>query len=367
MKTTLKTIVVGMSGGIDSTITAYLLKKEGHDVIGITMRIWDKTSSVGKSVKSGCYGPGEDKDIEDARKAAEKMGIPYHVVGLQEEYKKSVLDYFRNEYLAGKTPNPCIVCNQKIKFGLLLDKAYKLGIHFDFFATGHYARKEFSSNTQRYLLKKSVDPQKDQSYFLYRLNQEQLGKILFPLGHYLKTQVQEVAIGIGFKNFVDKPESQDFYEGNDYAAFFQNGKIQPGDIVDMSGRVLGRHDGIIHYTIGQRKGLNLGGLKEPLYVIQLDACQNRVIVGHQKDLFSSSLIAGELNWVSIPMLETKIRAQAKIRLHHMEKVCSISPYGSNQVKVDFDEPQMSVAPGQSIVVYDGDSVVGGGVIKEVLA
>ncbi|MBF0477977.1 MAG: tRNA 2-thiouridine(34) synthase MnmA [Candidatus Omnitrophica bacterium] len=364
MNNKFQTIAVGMSGGVDSTVAAYLLKEEGHKVIGITMKIWDNSFAVNGPLRSGCYGPGEEKDIEEAQKAAKRLGIPYYVVGLEEEYKNSVLTYFREEYLCGKTPNPCAICNQKIKFGLLLDKAQQSGIKFDSFATGHYVRAEFDSTSSRYLLKKGLDQKKDQSYFLYRLNQGQLKKVCFPLGKYSKQEIKDLAEKIGFKDFVEKPESQDFFEGSDYSVFFKDQQILPGDIVDLSGKVVGRHEGLIHYTIGQRKGLNLGGLKEPVYVIRIDSCHNQIVVGLKENLLSDSLLVNELNWISIPEITSKIKAYAKIRSQHIEQPCTIIPFNSNRVKVEFDQPQMSITPGQSIVFYDGDSVMGGGIIDK---
>jgi tRNA-specific 2-thiouridylase len=365
-KENLKTIAVGMSGGVDSTVAAHLLKKQGHNVIGITMKIWDNSSSKKGYSRSGCYGPGEDKDIEDAQKAAKKIGVPHYVLNLQEEYEQAVLDYFRNEYIRGKTPNPCVICNQKIKFGLLLDKAQQSGISFDSFATGHYARIEQDPQSRRFFLKKSIDPKKDQTYFLYRLKPEQLNKTLFPLGGLLKNEVKKMASEIGLKDIADKPESQDFYEGDCYADFFEDSDSQPGAIIDISGCVVGRHRGVIHYTIGQRKGLKIGGLKEPLFVIDIDSRNNQILVGPREYLLTKGLIAEELNWLSIPALTSPIKASAKIRSSQPEKPCEVIPFDANRVRVDFEEPQMSITPGQSIVFYDGDIVVGGGVIQQSL-
>jgi tRNA-specific 2-thiouridylase len=367
-----KTVAVGMSGGVDSSVAAFLLKKQGYGVIGVTMKIWDSdpypnrtraTIHESRATAHGCYGPGEAKDIEAAQKVARQLGITHHVLDLHAEYDEVVLKYFREEYLAGKTPNPCVVCNQKIKFGHLLDKAQQSGIAFDFFATGHYSRIEQDPQNQRFFLKKSADPKKDQTYFLYRLTQEQLAKVFFPLGGLLKDEVKIIASQIGLKNVADKPESQDFYEGDCYGDFFGQGDSQPGDITDTSGQIVGKHRGVIHYTIGQRKGLNIGGLKEPLYVIALDSQNNRVIVGQQEKLMAKTLIADSLNWISIEPPTSPLKVTAKIRSTQPEKHCTVVPLDANRVRVDFDEPQMAVTPGQSIVFYDGDLVLGGGVIQ----
>jgi tRNA-uridine 2-sulfurtransferase len=362
------TVAVGMSGGVDSSVAAFLLKKQGYNVVGVTMKIWDGSASANpaknRDFRSGCYGPGEADDIEAAKKVAKELGIPHHVLDLHAEYKQAVLNYFRDEYLAGKTPNPCVICNQKIKFGLLLDKAQQSGIAFDFFATGHYARIEQDSpNTERCLLKKSIDPKKDQTYFLYRLTPDQLSKTLFPLGGLLKDDVKKMASEIGLKDMADKPESQDFFEGDCYGDFFEAGDSQPGDIIDTSGQIVGRHSGVIHYTVGQRKGLNIGGLKEPLFVIGIDSQNNRLLVGPRQRLLAKGLIAEDLNWISIAPPASPLKATAKIRSTQPEKPCTLIPFEENKVRVDFDEPQMSITPGQSIVFYAGDLVLGGGVIE----
>lgn len=364
MKEKPKTIAVGMSGGIDSSVAAYLLKKQGHNVIGVSMKIWDGPVFSNGYPRSGCYGPGEDADIETAKKTANKIGIPFYVINLQEEYKQTVLEYFRSEYLRGKTPNPCVLCNQKIKFGLLLDKALQSGISFNFFATGHYAIIE--QNNGRSILKKSADSKKDQTYFLYRLKPDQLNKILFPLGNFRKDQVRKMALEFGLQDLAEKPESQDFFEGDSYTSFFRNSNVEPGDIVDISGRILGRHTGIINYTIGQRKGLKIGGLKEPLYVTGIDSLHNQIIVGPYESLFAKGLVAGHLNWLSVPAPAAAIKVSAKIRLHQPDKPCQVTPIDTNQVRVAFEESQMSITPGQSIVFYDGDVVAGGGIIQQSL-
>jgi tRNA-specific 2-thiouridylase len=358
-----KTVVVGMSGGVDSSVAAYLLKKQGYNVIGVTMKIWQGGGEGNNELKkSGCYGPGEAGDIETAQKVAKELGIPHHILDLHDEYEQAVLKYFRDEYLAGKTPNPCVVCNQKIKFGFLLDKARQSGIAFDLFATGHYSRVELNPQSQKFFLKKSTDPKKDQTYFLYRLTQEQLAKVIFPLGGLLKDEVKKIASQAGLKGLADKPESQDFYEGEGFGDFFDTADSQPGDIVDTSGRIVGRHHGVIHYTIGQRKGLNIGGLKDPLYVVEIDIRKNQIIVGPREKLLAKSLMAEDLNWVSIPVPRGPVIATAKIRSTQPEKSCSVTSIDANRARVDFDEPQMAVTPGQSIVFYDGDLVLGGGVI-----
>ena len=353
-------VLVGMSGGTDSSIAAALIKKQGHDVIGISMEIWDGDSEIGDTTRHGCYSPGEKEDIESAREVAEILGIPFYTVDLKKEYKSTVLDYFCNEYLAGRTPNPCIRCNHRIKFQALLEKAKDNGIECDFFATGHYARIEFDENRKHYLLKKARDIKKDQSYFLSSLTQEQLKRTLFPVGEYTKPEVRKMAadFGLGVEN---RAESQDFIEGG-YLPLIEAG-AQPGQIMDQSGNILGQHRGIPFYTIGQRKGLGITAEK-PLYVIKIDAENNAVIVGGKEAVYSDELIASSLNWIAVSELQESIKVKARIRYNHKETGATVSPQSEDRVHVKFDKPQMAVTPGQAVVFYDGDVVVGGGTIEK---
>ena len=361
-----QTIAVGLSGGVDSSVAAYLLKKQGGTVLGLTMQIWDGSLPLLDEGLSGCYGPGEPRDIAAAKTLADRLGIPHHVISLAPEYNTEVLDYFRSEYRAGRTPNPCVRCNRSMKFGLLLDRARKQGIAFDTFATGHYAQVSQDPATGRWLLRRSVDLAKDQTYFLSHLSQPQLSQVLFPLGGMTKPEVKAIAREIGWADVADKPESQNFIESKDYGVLFGEQEQKPGAIVNRQGEVLGQHRGIIHYTIGQRKGLGIGGTAEPLHVLRIDACTNTVVVGAYAELFSSRLVARELNWIGLPAAPAHaLRVHAKIRQQHKEAPALIRALpGTDLVEAVFDEPQMSITPGQIVVFYTGDLVLGSGTISE---
>jgi tRNA-specific 2-thiouridylase len=353
------TVAVGMSGGVDSSVAAAILKKEGYNVIGITMEIWDGAIEVQESKKHACYGPGEDEDIEEATKVCRQLDIPYHVFDLKKEYKEHVLDYFRKEYLAGRTPNPCVVCNHRLKFGLLIDKEREAGLKFDYFATGHYAR--VNSDEGRYFLEKARDLTKDQTYFLRSLTSVQLEKIIFPLGNMLKTEVREVAEEMDLV-VAHRIESQDFIAGGDYSPLFSDTEIKPGEIVNDKGEILGSHKGIIHYTVGQRKGLGLSN-KTPLYVLRVDAENNRIIVTDKENLFVEGLIASDVHMNLPGAFDSPVKIKARIRQKHKEADAVITRIDEDKVKVIFDNPQLSVTPGQSIVFYNNDIVLGGGIIE----
>ncbi|MBM4163205.1 MAG: tRNA 2-thiouridine(34) synthase MnmA [Lentisphaerae bacterium] len=362
-------VAVGMSGGVDSSVVAWLLKNQGHAVVGLTMSIWDGTTPLPDEGLSGCYGPGEARDIEAARSVAARLGIPHHVIPLAPEYAAEVLDNFRAEYRAGRTPNPCVRCNRAMKFALLLERARAMGIAFDRFATGHYARVERHPDTGRWLLLRAADASKDQTYFLSRLSQEQLARVLFPLGSLTKERVKALARDAGWVDVADKKESQNFIESRNYSVLFDTRDAVPGPIVDTAGRVLGRHQGIVGYTVGQRKGLGLSGTAEPLYVVRIEACANTLVVGGHQDLFSTRLTAADLNWISLSgPPASPLRVTVKIRQQHREAAATLRAGmrdGTPVAEVQFDEPQMSVTPGQTAVFYDGDRVTGSGIIQSV--
>jgi tRNA-specific 2-thiouridylase len=351
-------IAVGMSGGVDSSVAALLLKKEGHDVYGVTMKIWrgGKTGHAPKG--NACYGPDEAEDIEQTRTLCRTLGIGYQVIDCSEQYETIVLDYFKNEYCSGRTPNPCIRCNQLVKFGALPRLAKESGLVFEKFATGHYARVEYNDAAKRWLLKKGHDSRKDQSYFLYRLSQEQLATVLFPIGGMKKDEVRQIAKEAGCAVH-DKDESQDFYSGH-YGDIIGQ-KNEPGDIVDRSGKVLGKHNGIWNYTVGQRKGLGIA-YSEPLYVLSIDARNNKVVVGTEKETKRSVFTVMDCSWTAFEKPEARFTAKVKIRSATPEAEADVEPVEKNDVHVTFTEPHSAITPGQSAVFYDNDTVLGGGII-----
>ena len=352
-------ILVGLSGGVDSSVAALILKQQGHEVVGATMSIWGKDGMAAKSGhKNACYGPDEKEDIEEARKIAAQIDIPYYVFNCVEQYEQIVLDNFKSEYIQGRTPNPCVWCNALVKFGVLPLIAKENGIEFDKFATGHYARVEEKDG--RFLLKRGIAPHKDQSYFLYRLKQEQLKNIILPLGNYTKDQIRKIAKDNGLE-VAEKPDSQDFYDG-DYNELL-GVKEKDGNIVDLDGKVLGHHKGIWNYTIGQRKGIGVSAT-EPLYVLELRKDTNEVVIGPADKTFKKELTAVNLNWIAFDKLENERKVYAKIRSTQQPTPVTISPNGDD-VDVVFDELQKSIAIGQSVVFYDEDVVLGGGVIDQV--
>jgi len=357
-----KKVMLGMSGGVDSSVAAACLLEKGYDVIGVTMQIWPDKDEERQKNEGGCCSLSA---VDDARGVAHMLGIPYYVMNFKKVFEDKVIKYFINEYLEGRTPNPCIACNRHVKFNEMLNKAVSMGI--DFIATGHYAKIEYDEGKKRYLLKKSITAAKDQTYALYTMTQEQLSRTLMPIGEYTKDHVRKMAEDMKLL-VASKPDSQEicFVEDNDYGRFISensNAKIMPGNFVDTNGKVLGRHKGIVHYTVGQRKGLGIA-LGKPMFVLRIDVEKNNVVLGDEKEVFSDTLIASDLNFISIDKLEADMRVYAKIRYSAKEAPASIIPLEDGKVKVVFDTPQRAITPGQAVVFYDGDVVVGGGVIEK---
>ena len=356
-------VVVAMSGGVDSSLTAALLVHQGYDVIGATMQIWEKDQANNDDPDSrGCCSLSA---VDDARRVANKIGIPYYVLNFRDMFQDTVVKYFMAEYSAGRTPNPCIACNRYVKFEGLLTKALALGAQY--VATGHYAQIMYDDDRQRYLLRKGVDLTKDQSYALYHLNQHTLRHFLMPLGKFAKTETRKMARELGL-SVADKPDSQEicFVPNDDYKAFLKNRipeSLKPGNIVDLTGQILGQHQGVQLYTVGQRKGLGLA-VGKPLYVIALDAERNEVVVGSDQDVFASELIAGDLNFITMDTLEEPLAVEAKIRYSGSPARAMVTPRGNGQVHVKFVMPQRAITPGQSVVFYHDDIVVGGGIITK---
>ncbi|HZZ39044.1 MAG TPA: tRNA 2-thiouridine(34) synthase MnmA [Acidobacteriaceae bacterium] len=362
------TIAVAMSGGVDSSAVAAMLRSEGYDLVGLTLQLWNQRRLAGQQgipeqVTGRCCSLD---DVYDARRVAETLDIPYYVVNEQERFEADVVRPFVREYLNGRTPIPCSLCNNHLKFDQLLVRARQIGA--DRIATGHYARNAYDPARDRWILSRPADQSKDQTYFLFGLTQEQLSRTLFPLGSYRKPEVRAIAAQNGLAIAV-KPDSQEicFIPGGDYKRFIsayldEQGESIPdtaGELVSTSGDVIGRHGGIHNFTIGQRKGLGVAS-SDPLYVIQIDNATHRVTVGADAEATTKTLRARDLNWISIPRLEDEMRVRAKIRHRHEPAAATLRMSGPDEVEATFDEPQRAVTPGQAAVFYDGGEVVGGG-------
>lgn len=341
-------VVVGLSGGVDSSVAALLLKDRGYEVIGVTMKTWDGAESV----------------IEDAERVANYLEIPFHVLDFRKEFQHYVVDYFTDEYLHGRTPNPCVICNRHVKWEALLNRSREFGA--DLVATGHYARVE-KLPSGRYAVRSSVTAAKDQTYALYNLTQDQLSRTIMPVGEFEKEKIRQIAREAGIP-VAEKPDSQEicFIPDQDYAGFIQQytGKtVQPGNFVDKSGNVIGQHKGIIHYTVGQRKGLNLA-MGHPVFVTEIRPQTNEVVIGDSEDVFTKSLLCSKLNWMAADGLHgTRQRFLAKIRYAHRGTLCTVEEAGEDCVQCVFDEPVRAVTPGQAVVFYQDDWVAGGGIIQ----
>lgn len=352
-------VVVGMSGGVDSSVAAYLLKEQGYDVIGVTMQIWQDESNDIQEENGGCCGWSA---VSDARRVADQIGIPYYVMNFKTPFKENVIDYFISEYEAGRTPNPCIACNRYVKWESLLNRSIEIGA--DYIATGHYARIQRLDNG-RYTVMNSVTEEKDQTYALYNLTQEQLARTLMPIGEYSKDEVRAIAQRAGL-GIASKPDSQDicFVPDGNYAEFILNhsdNKVVPGNFVDTKGNILGRHKGIIHYTIGQRKGLGIAS-GERLYVLEIRSTTNEVVLGTDEELMTRRILAKDFNLMSIADLSGELPVVAKIRYNHRGAKAILRKRNDQIVECIFEEPQRAPTPGQALVCYDDNRVIGGGVI-----
>lgn len=355
-----KKVVVGMSGGVDSSVAAFLLREQGYDVIGVTMQIWQDEDVTAQEESGGCCGLSA---VEDARMVAQKLGIPHYVMNFKEEFKKKVMDYFVEAYLKGQTPNPCIACNRYVKWESLLQRSLEIGA--DYIATGHYA-KVMRLKNGRYAIVNSVTAAKDQTYALYNLTQYQLAHTLMPVGEYTKEEIRHIAERENLP-VAHKPDSQEicFIPDNDYAAFIDKeaaGRVPgKGNYVTKDGTVLGIHQGITHYTIGQRKGLNLA-MGHPVFVTEIRPESDEVVIGEAEDVFGDTLFCHHLNWMGIEELTEPREVLAKIRYAHQGEKCLIEKAGDDCVKCSFRSPVRAITPGQAVVFYEDGHVLGGGVI-----
>lgn len=352
-------VVVGMSGGVDSSVAAYLLKQQGYEVIGVTMQIWQKEDNQTVEENGGCCGLSA---VEDARRVAQMLDIPYYVMNFREEFDQKVIQYFMQEYLHGRTPNPCIACNRYVKWESLLQRSMQIGA--DYIATGHYARIEQLPNG-RYAIRNSVTAAKDQTYALYNLTQEQLKHTKMPVGAYEKSQIRSIAEELGLY-VAHKPDSMEicFVPDQDYARFIEENsgvKIPEGNFVTTDGTVVGRHRGITHYTVGQRKGLNLS-MGHPVFVLEIRPETNEVVIGDGTEVYSDRLVCSNLNFMSVPDFPDDFPVVAKIRYNHRGTKAHVRRIAEDRAEVVFEEPVRAVTPGQAVVFYDGEYVAGGGTI-----
>lgn len=353
-------VVVAMSGGVDSSVAACLLQEQGHEVIGLTLQVWqdDLEGGEGLSSRACC----SEEAVGDARRVAETLGIPYYVLNFREIFRETVIEHFMQEYATGRTPNPCVQCNKVIKFEVLLAKAKALCA--DALATGHYARISYSEEEREYFLRKAVDAKKDQSYFLYHIRKEHLPAIVMPLGEKTKEETRLLAKKFGLHVY-DKRESQEIcFVPGDYRSFLTSRGVggAPGDVLDTHGNVVGKHSGVFSFTVGQRKGIGVTGSK-PLYVLRVDASRGVVVVGEQGDLYQTGCFVKDVNWLVNALPEKPFHARAKIRSYAQEEETEVSFLPSNGVFVRFASPQRAITPGQSVVFYSGDRVLGGGIIE----
>ncbi|MDD2446850.1 MAG: tRNA 2-thiouridine(34) synthase MnmA [Tissierellia bacterium] len=357
-----KKVVLGMSGGVDSSVAAYVLKNEGYDVIGITLSQVPHDEEFDENA-GGCCSLSS---VLDAKIVAHKLDIPHYVVNFRDVFENKVISYFVDEYLQGRTPNPCLICNKYIRFDKFIDKA--LGLGAESIATGHYAIIEKDEESNRYLMKKSADNRKDQTYFLHTLNQYQLAHTLFPLGGYKKDKVRQIAEEIGL-NVHDKPDSEEicFIPDNDHGKFIEKrvpDKVVAGNFIDNEGNILGKHKGIVYYTIGQRKGLGVA-TGQRMFVQRIDAEKNDIVLGMEQGLYHRKLYAEEINYIPFDFLDGEMQVTAKIRHSTKESKATIKPYNNGKgILVEFEEPQRAITKSQAVVLYKGDLVIGGGIIRE---